>query len=385
MLFRFCTGVPLFVVGLIMSGLAGILNAESTEVAIPDANLRQAVREALFLAETDPLTVEKMAQLRVVTSTVTSIASLEGLSYAPNLEGLWLDKAELYSLQGIESNHRLAWLYAGGNNITDLSPLGGLTNLTDLSLYSNRNETTAQDLTDLTPLTNLTKLVRLHLGGNAIADLTPLAPLVNLEELYLESNSIRDIAPLTGLQKLRKLSLGANRIQSLPDLKDLAKLEWLWLADNRLVSLAPLDNADTPSLLPALQSLVISDNYLNLATGTSAATYLDRIEAAGVAVTNSGQLTLWSKAKPLVEGWSESAWMGTVFTTAFPWTYHLELGWLYCDPLTGPDAIWFYSAKPDHEGWYWTGEEGEVKFPTAYKTVDGVNLTFIADWRQEIQ
>ena len=69
--------------------------------------------------------------------------------------------------------------------ISDLTPLAGLTNLTELDLYNNK-------ISDLTPLTGLTNLEWLNLSDNNISDLTPLTGLTNLKNLHLASNNITD-------------------------------------------------------------------------------------------------------------------------------------------------------------------------------------------------
>jgi len=82
------------------------------------------------------------------------------------------------------------------NEITDVTPLAGLTKLEVLSLGWN------YQLTDITPLAKLTQLKRLVVfgGGNQIADLTPLAGLTNLTELVLGDNPI----PKQQIEMLKK-------------------------------------------------------------------------------------------------------------------------------------------------------------------------------------
>ncbi len=74
-------------------------------------------------------------------------------------------------------------------NIGDISPLAGLTHLTDLYVWGN-------NLTDISPLIWLTDLTTLHLNDNNISDISPLAGLTHLTDLELYSNSISDISPL---------------------------------------------------------------------------------------------------------------------------------------------------------------------------------------------
>jgi Leucine-rich repeat (LRR) protein len=73
--------------------------------------------------------------------------------------------------------------------VRDLSPLAGLTNLTQVSLSYNQ-------ISDLTPLANLTNLSVLTLGNNQIVVLTPLMNLINLSYLSLQYNQIVDLSAL---------------------------------------------------------------------------------------------------------------------------------------------------------------------------------------------
>jgi len=52
----------------------------------------------------------------------------------------------------------------------------------------------------------------LYLSGNNISDLSPLADLTNLSTLFLFSNEISDLSPLAGLSNLEMLSLFGNPI-----------------------------------------------------------------------------------------------------------------------------------------------------------------------------
>jgi internalin A len=74
-------------------------------------------------------------------------------------------------------------LYLSQENISDLTPLAWLTNLTYLNLSDN-------NISDLTPLSELTKLTKLDLSYSNISDITPLAGLTNLTELSLQGNPI---------------------------------------------------------------------------------------------------------------------------------------------------------------------------------------------------
>ena len=61
-----------------------------------------------------------------------------------------------------------------------------LSNLSRLNLYNNQ-------ITDITPLSGLTNLTALDLNNNQIADITPLSALTKLTYLTLENNQITDL------------------------------------------------------------------------------------------------------------------------------------------------------------------------------------------------
>ena len=89
------------------------------------------------------------------------------------------------------------------NNISDVSPLAGLTELRHLYIRGN-------NISDVSPLSELTKLEQLNLSSNNISDVSPLSGLTKLEQLDLSSNNISDVSPLSGLTKLSELLLTGN-------------------------------------------------------------------------------------------------------------------------------------------------------------------------------
>ena len=74
-------------------------------------------------------------------------------------------------------------LHLGSNQISDISPLGGLESL--MSLFINDNQ-----ISDISPLGELTHLHGLLLNGNQISDISPLRGLMKLSNLNLENNKI---------------------------------------------------------------------------------------------------------------------------------------------------------------------------------------------------
>lgn len=158
---------------------------EDETVWMPDANLRQLVREMVELPDDVPLTKLELKRLKRLTQFSSDVSDITGLEHATNLEELVLT----------------------GSHITDLVPIEGLTRLTRLIIAWNRTR-----LADISPLATLTNLQHLDLNWNAIIDISPLANLIHLETLKMRHNQIQNITSLTELTKLTHLDLIYNYI-----------------------------------------------------------------------------------------------------------------------------------------------------------------------------
>ncbi|CAJ1228538.1 hypothetical protein LZY01_03520 [Levilactobacillus zymae] len=123
--------------------------------------------------------------------TQDDLALLDKLS----LEDTYLDGDQVYSLEGLQ--------YAV--NLTYLSLNSGL-NAPSGAYYGN--------VTDISPLAGLTKLTQLDIQYNRISDLTPLENLTNLKSLSTSFNRIADFRPLKDLPKLTDFTYGNQIIVS---------------------------------------------------------------------------------------------------------------------------------------------------------------------------
>ena len=174
---------------------------------MPDPSLRILVRHTLGLPPDEPLAQQAMEQLVGLTlyvnqrpQGVTTIKDLTGLEYATQLRDLAIwstaehGPREISDISALTGLTQLTATSLSGNQISDISPLAGLTNLTILDLSGN-------EISDISPLAGLTRLTSLRLQGNQISDVTALSGLVNLEWLYLDGNPIADKSPLQTLQR----------------------------------------------------------------------------------------------------------------------------------------------------------------------------------------
>ena len=257
-------------------------------VAIPDAKLHAAIAGALGKASNALITADEIATLTRLDAPNSGIRDLTGLEFATSLTRLHL---------GID---KVEGKYVNSNDISDLTPLAELTNLTQLIL-------TNTGVSDLTPLAELTNLTRLSLGDNSIVDLTPLTELTNLTWLSLGDNSIVDLTPLTGLTNLTELWLWNNSFSDSTPLAGLTNLTWLWLSDNSIADLTPLagltnltdltlTNTSIADLTPlagltSLTGLFLDDNSIADLTPLAGLTSLTALSLYNTSVSDLTPLT----------------------------------------------------------------------------------------------
>ncbi len=140
---------------LIFSSSFGKSGSEAALIVIPDANLRAVIEDILGKASGAPITRAEMARLMRIEARNANIRDLTGLEFATRLTSL------NFGDERVEGN------FVNSNSITDITPLSGLANLTNLDLSDN-------SITDITPLSGMTSLGRLYLYTNSISDISPL-------------------------------------------------------------------------------------------------------------------------------------------------------------------------------------------------------------------
>ena len=242
-------------------------------VDIPDAALRRVVEAALDKTYGAPITPAEMLNLgSLYGGAHDGIEHLTGLQCARALEWLAFSVNQISDLSPLAGLTALEVLYLWDNQISDLSPLAGLTALEELYLWHNQIsdlsplagltalrvlELPNNQISDLSPLAGLTVLEELRLGVNQISDLSPLAGLTALEVLRLSANQISDFSPLAGLTVLEELGLGANQISDFSPLAGLTALEKLALHANQISDLSPLAG------LTALEVLTLFNNSIS--------------------------------------------------------------------------------------------------------------------------
>ena len=221
--------------------LSFIITAVKTSslVSVGDANLRAKIAETLGKPPGAQLTAGDMLALTRLEAPNANIRDLTGLEQAYNLTVLHL---------GGESVSGQGW--NNSNNISDFSPLFGLTQLTTLNL-------SFSSLSNVSFLSGLTQLRILYLGNNNLSDISALSELTELTALYLQSNRITDVSPVARLTQLTSLSLRGNAIVDVSGLAGLTQLIHLSLDSNTISNVAPL------ARLGQLTSLSLHNNDIS--------------------------------------------------------------------------------------------------------------------------
>jgi Leucine-rich repeat (LRR) protein len=134
-----------------------------------------------------------------------SIFDLEQLSMLTSLVRLdvYRDSENLAALAALTDLRELTLEIP---NVTDLSPLAGMTAMVELDLYDG-NRVTEPDPIDLVPLSAMTSLKVLRILVGEPTDISVLSNFQELEELTIEMRLVEDWSPLYKLPRLRRLHL----------------------------------------------------------------------------------------------------------------------------------------------------------------------------------
>jgi antitoxin component YwqK of YwqJK toxin-antitoxin module len=194
------------------------------------------------------------------------VTDLTPLATLTELTNLSLTDNMIADISPLAKLTKLTTLKIRNNTLNDITPLASLTSLRELELYGNR------ELTDIKPLAGLNKLTKLGIYGNPITDLSSLKRLSNLEHLNLQSSKITELTPLAKLTNLTTLGIQNNKLADLTPLRGLTNLERLLLDSNKITDLTPL------ATLTELTNLSLADNMISDITPLTELTNLTELD-----------------------------------------------------------------------------------------------------------
>jgi len=160
------------------------------------------------------------------------VSNLSAVSALSNLTTLDVSYNPVTNVTVVSALNRLTNLYVSGDGLSDLSWLTNL-NLKLLSCYSN-------NVADLSPLMGLTNLSVFNGGHNPLGSSAPLGALSNLQAVLLRGTAPNGLAWLQSLPALGHLELGDDALTDTTALASLTNLQSLSLVGNPLTNLAGL-------------------------------------------------------------------------------------------------------------------------------------------------
>ncbi|MBX4261158.1 leucine-rich repeat domain-containing protein [Clostridium estertheticum] len=173
-------------------------------IIFPDKNLEKVVRGAIKKYNGDILKGD-VAKIKELKASNANISNLSGIQNLTELTLLYLYNNKIDNIDDLKALTKLTVLDLYNNKIENINALKKLTNLTTLYLWNNK-------IDNIDSLNGLTNLTVLDLWGNKINDIDALKRLTNLTVLDLSNNKINNINSLKGFTKLNALYLGTNPI-----------------------------------------------------------------------------------------------------------------------------------------------------------------------------
>jgi flagellin-like hook-associated protein FlgL len=189
----------------------------------------------------DEYVAQSGAVLGQGTSSTTTVPGGGGSSTTYSLDQWRADYDEWINYDDSNwDNDFLTWM-------ADPEPYGGVAVLNQIRAARNDGDRIVDlqgsNISDITPLIGLTDVEQLRLNNNNIQDLSVLSGLTELDDIKLQNNNVNDVSPLAGLVNMRELWLNNNNIEDIKPLEHLSGMNGaLGLADNNISDLSPLTN-----------------------------------------------------------------------------------------------------------------------------------------------
>ena len=256
---------------MLLVSLGGVVGCGPATVTFPDPNLEAVIREAIGKAE-GPILTSDLEILTSLDALEKDINDLTGLEYCISLtELINLGGEELSNISPLASLTNLTKLHLNAP-VSDISALASLTDLTEL-------EVLRAQISDISVLASLINLTHLGLMDNEISDISPLAELTNLTSLMIAFNPVKDISPLSSLTNLKELIISHTLVSDISPLASLTNLTKLQIWFNQISDISPL-----------VKNSGLSDgDYVNLMNNplstTSVNVYIPELQERGVEVS----------------------------------------------------------------------------------------------------
>ena len=232
------------------------IDIPDAELTFTDSGIENAVRRALNKGWYEPIMNDEAASITELT--------IVGNNYSTNTNAKFTASEYFWEASNYGSDYRgnvqqlddlrylpfLQRLHIAFQDNLDIQTVSRCKNLSELSLIN-------VNLTDVSPLAGLTRLRKLCIGWNYVNDFKSLSGLTNLTHLGLWGNMIADIGVVSNFPNLVYLDISDNQVKNVSAVSGLTKLRSFWAYGNGITDLSPLVN------LLELNTLMIRGNPVN--------------------------------------------------------------------------------------------------------------------------
>lgn len=202
-----------------------VVSQPEEEVQFEDSALEEFVRVLLKKTSSEPIT-------RLDCSKITAIHVIGNRVVEPNEEG-FVDYGINYS--ALEDQE---YIHSYGNGVGGLSSeRGEIKSLEDAPLFVNLKilELLKQNISDLTPLLGQTQLERIDLSDNFIKELEPISSNHSLKTIIFNGNEIQDIDSLEPIiDELHHVGFELNQIENADVLSKGLNLTYIMMGYNNI-------------------------------------------------------------------------------------------------------------------------------------------------------
>jgi internalin A len=242
--------------------------------------------------------------------------------------------------------HQLQHLSLGGDGLTNVSYLSGLTNLQELWIDGNPG------VANITPILGLTNIWHLDVDGDAFTNLAAVAAMTNLTDLEMNSVALpQDISFLGQMVNLNSLDLGNDHVGSLVLLTNLTLLNNLYLNTDFLTDISLIQS------FPNLNYTDVRGNLLDTNAASAAWNVITNLQNNYVNVDYSPQnisptLTVWeSPADQCIASNDTAYFAASASSTSGGLTYQWQFNGVDLPGQTN-DFLLVTGASPNQSGSY---------------------------------
>ncbi|MFC1762180.1 leucine-rich repeat domain-containing protein [Planctomycetota bacterium] len=166
-----------------------------------------------------------LTQLWMAYNSITDISPIAGLTKLTMLD---IAHGQISDIGPVSNLTNLTWLNIGANPFGNISAISRLTKLKLIYV-------SGEFVSDLTPISSLTQPIdKLLFSYTQVSDLSPLMGMTNIRNLYANNNPIVDCSAISTMTGVHHIDISACQITDAYPLTFLPKLQRLYINDNLL-------------------------------------------------------------------------------------------------------------------------------------------------------